>query len=191
MKQGEAGMEAYKQRGRTRHKGVTLIETMASVSILAIIGSIAIPSMTNLHRHAQRTTVINDFLHAVYLARSEAVRRNSVVSICRSNDGATCANNAANWNGGWIVFENLNHDQPAELDPGEPIIMRHEPIFGGNFTSNRVSFSFRPYSQSDVTGTLVYCPAKSPAKEARAIIISHTGRPRMSERDASGKALKC
>jgi type IV fimbrial biogenesis protein FimT len=175
---------------RVVNRGVTLIETIASVAIAAIIGSIAIPSFVNLHRSAQRTAVVNDFVHDVFFARSEAIKRNSVVSICRSNDGKSCANKAANWNGGWIVFENLDGDQPADTDPGEPILARHAGV-GGSFTSNRVSFSFRPYDQGDVNGTLVYCAAKDDLKNARAIIISHTGRPRTSDKDASGKALKC
>ena len=184
-------MEWRKARATARSQGVTLIETMATVAIVAIVGSVAIPSFMSLHRAANRTAIVNDFVHSIFLARSEAIKRNSVVSICRSNDGNRCDNDAPNWNGGWIVFENLDHDAPAALDPGEPILYRHQGIDGGVFTSNRVSFSFRAYAQGDVTGTLVYCPAKGASKDGRAIIISHTGRPRTSSRDASGKALKC
>ena len=173
-----------------RSGGVTLIELMATIAIVAILSAVALPSFASLQRNTRRTVAINDFIHAVFLARSEAIKRNSVVSICRSDDGLKCNNDAPNWNGGWIVFENLDRDQPADADPGEPILMRHEALVGGALTSNRESFSFRPYAQSDVNGTLVYCPTRG-SKDGRAIIISHTGRPRASNRDASGKALKC
>src|SRR5215831_4963204 len=174
-----------------RISGITLVETVTVVAVVVIIGTIAVPNFMYLQRSAQRTAIINDFVHAVHFARSEAIKRNSTVSICRSSDGSTCANSAADWNSGWIVFENLDGDQPADTDPGEPILLRHDRIRTGSFTSNRVSFSFRAFSQGDVNGTLVFCPSKGSAKDARAIIISHTGRPRTSDRDAEGKALKC
>ena len=34
---------------------------------------------------------VNQFVQAVYLARSEAIKRNGVVSLCPSRDGARCA----------------------------------------------------------------------------------------------------
>jgi type IV fimbrial biogenesis protein FimT len=174
-----------------RQCGVTMVEVMVSLALIAIVGSIALPNFIGLQRGAQRTVVVNDLIHTVFYARNEAIKRNSVVSVCRSIDGTTCANKAADWNAGWLVFENLNHDQPADLDPGEPILLRHGPISFGSLTSNRVSFSFRAYAQADANGTFVFCPTKGVAKDARAVIVSHTGRPRASNRDSSNKALKC
>jgi len=59
---------------------------------------------------------------------------------------------APNWNGGWIIFENRDSDQPADTDPGETVLIESRAIGGGTLTSNRVSFSFRPYTQGDVNG---------------------------------------
>ena len=92
-------------------RGITSVETVTTVAVIAIIGSIAVPNFMHLQRNAQRTAVINDFVHAVHFARSEAIKRNATVSICRSINGSTCANKAADWNSGWIVFENLDSDQ--------------------------------------------------------------------------------
>lgn len=173
-----------------RQVGATLIELLTAVGLVAILGAIAVPNLTSLQRNAARTATLNDFVHSIFLARSESIKRNAVVSICRSSDGASCANSLPNWNSGWIVFENLDGDQPADTDPGEQVLYRHAALAAGIFTSNRESFSFRPFNQGDVNGTLVYCPAPL-SKEGRAIIISHTGRPRTSDRDANGKLLKC
>jgi len=41
-----------------------------------------------------------------------------------------------------------------------------------------------------VNGTLVFCDPRG-SSSARAIVISHTGRPRVSRRDSSNKPLKC
>jgi type IV fimbrial biogenesis protein FimT len=178
--------------GRDRRRtGTTLLELLVALTIIAILGTIAAPSLANLRRNAVLTAVVNDVVHSIHLARSEAIKRNAVVSICRTRDGTRCANASRNWNDGWIVFINIDADQPADTDPGEPILWRHEALATGELTSNRQSFSFRPFGQADVNGTLVYCGTKGSIQNSRAIIISHTGRPRTSDRDASGKPLKC
>jgi type IV fimbrial biogenesis protein FimT len=173
------------------NRGVTLFELCATLSIVGILASVAVPSFANLHRNAARTTAVNDFLHSVYLARSEAIKRGGVVSLCRTADGERCADRTSNWDTGWLVFINSDRDQPADLDPGEEILHRHHGWPGGRITSNRLSFSFRPTTQADVNGTIVFCAARGDTTEARAIIISHTGRPRVSKRDASNRALNC
>src|SRR5690349_19968932 len=93
-------MEWRKARATARSQGVTLIETMATVAIVAIVGSVAIPSFVSLHGAANRTAIVNDFVLSIFLARSEAIKRNSLVSLCLSTDGNRCDNDAPNWNGG-------------------------------------------------------------------------------------------
>ncbi len=139
-----------------RARGVTLIELMATVGIVAILSAVAVPQLGHLQRSTARTTSVNDFMHSVFLARSKAVMTNGVVSICRSRDSETCATTSTNWETGWIVFQNTDRDQPANRDAGEEIIHRHSGWRGGQITSNRVAFSFRPTSQADVNGTLVF-----------------------------------
>lgn len=170
--------------------GVTLIELMVSIAILAILASIAAPSFAQLRQNTVRRTAMDDFWHAIFLARSEAIKRNSVTSLCKSADGLHCNNAPGNWADGWLVFENLDHDDPAQRDDGEPTLQRYTPHTGMSITSNRQTFSFRPATQGSVNGTVVFCDARG-ASEARAIIISHTGRPRQSTRDASNRLLNC
>jgi type IV fimbrial biogenesis protein FimT len=170
--------------------GTTIVELMVTVSVISILATIAIPNLVAIRRDAARVATVNGFVHSLHLARSEAIKRRSVVSICRSTDGINCANAAANWNAGWIVFVNSDRDQPADTDAGEPILYRHGAIAGGTLTSNRKSFSYRPDLQSDVNGTVLYCPQPK-SKDGRAIIISLAGRPRTSNRDASGKPIAC
>jgi type IV fimbrial biogenesis protein FimT len=171
-------------------EGATLIELVATIGVLAVLSAIAVPGMGSLKRNAVRAATLNDLLHSIYIARNESIARNTIVSICRSRDGHTCANAAPNWNDGWIVFENRDRDQPADTDPGEPVLYSRGAIDGGTLTSTRKSFSFRPYLQADVNGSLVYCPAPK-STEGRAIIVNHAGRPRTTSRDASGKTIIC
>jgi type IV fimbrial biogenesis protein FimT len=174
---------------RKRAAGVTLFEMMISMSIMAIIGSLAVPGFSDLMLDNSRAIAVNNFVHALYLARSESIKRGSVVSICKTLDGETCANDAQ-WSGGWMVFANDDRDELPVRDVGEAVIHVYEGWRDGSINSNRAAYSFRPYAQSVVNGTLVFCDRRGGAA-ARAIIISHTGRPRISQKDSSNKPLKC
>ena len=186
-------IKSYPERRapRLRMMGVTLVELAVTLGIVGILATIAVPSLTRLQHNAARTAAVNDFMHTVFLARSEAIKRNAVVSVCRSVDGKHCANRTANWETGWLVFVNTDRDQPADRDTGEEILHRNDGWNGGRITSNRLSFSFRPTAQGDVNGTILFCDPRGHASDARAIIISHTGRARISRRDSRGKALRC
>ena len=175
--------------GSTTTRGLTLIELIISLSIIAILIAVAIPSFATLQQNSARRTALNNFWHAIFLARSEAVKRNAVIALCKSRDGQTCDNSTGDWSDGWIVFDNLDHDEPAQRDANEPILQIYQAWPGVHITSNRKTFSFRPVTQGAVNGTIVFCDAAGHA--AQAIIISHTGRPRQSSRDADNKPLQC
>lgn len=172
-------------------RGVTLVELCTSISIIGILASVAIPGFAQLQRTNGRATAVNGFIHTLALARSEAIKRSVVVSVCRSVEGTRCDNRTAQWNSGWIVFINRDHDQPADLDEGEEILHRNDGWRDGIVTSNRLSFSYRPTYQADVNGTVLFCHPRGGDAEARAVIISHTGRARVSKRDASNRPLRC
>lgn len=174
-----------------RGRGLTLVELIATLTVVAIVTAVAIPQMGQFVRAAARRTAVNDMMHSVFLARSKAIMANTVVSICRSQDGQFCSTSSGNWEDGWIVFINSDRDQPAVRDAGEEIIQRHNGWRGGLITSNRTTFSFRPTTQSGVNGTVVFCDPLGQNADARAIIISHTGRPRVSMRNASNQPLSC
>lgn len=171
-------------------QGFTLIEMLICIGIVAILASIAIPSFDTLLKNTNRRRCVDNFWHAIFLARNEAIKRNSVVVLCKSDNGSRCDNREGNWAGGWIVFENLDHDEPAQVDAGEPILRIYNAAEHIAVTSNRQTFAFRPVAQGAVNGTIVFCDGRG-SSAARAIIISHTGRPRQSNKDASNRPLVC
>jgi type IV fimbrial biogenesis protein FimT len=171
--------------------GITLIEVITTMAIVAIIVGMAAPSFANLVYDTGRTTAVNGFFHSLYLARSEAIKRARVVSICKSKDGDTCDQRlAAPWNEGWIVFVNTDRDEPPQRDRDERVLSVHQGWDSGEISSNRRAYSFRPHEQGVVNGTIVFCDPRGSA-HARAIIINHIGRPRISKRDASNRPLHC
>lgn len=173
-----------------RQRGHTLTELVFAAAIVAGLIGWAAPGFDGLRRNAERTREVNQFVHAVHFARLEAVKRNGVVSLCPSLDGEFCAPGGTPWHRGWIVFVNSDADSPAVRDPGEPLLRTVEPWTAGTLLANRGTLSFRPFGQSGVTATFTFCDARGSAA-ARAVIISQSGRPRVSSLGPSNQPLAC
>jgi len=163
---------------------------MMATATLAILGCLATPAFTGVLYDSARTNSVNAFVHTTFLARSEAMNRGTMVTICSSSDATTCGPAGADWNAGWIAFVNQDHDEPAVHDADEPIVFVQGPWRQGRIHANRIAFSFRPHTQGVVNGSIVFCDPRG-AATARAVIINSAGRPRVSQRDASNRPLKC
>jgi type IV fimbrial biogenesis protein FimT len=90
----------------SRSAGFTILEIMIAVTILSILLGIAVPSFTAIIRQNRLATETNEILAAAAIARSEAVKRGSPVSLCAAADDTLSACAAVNdqWSNGWIVF---------------------------------------------------------------------------------------
>jgi type IV fimbrial biogenesis protein FimT len=173
-----------------RPRGVTLPELVFTLAIAAGLLGWAVPTFRDLQRNSERAREVNQFIQAVYLARSEAIKRNGVVSLCPSLNGQSCGPSGTPWHRGWIVFVNLDRDSPAIRDSGEDLLRVYAPWREGRVSANRTTLSFRSFGQSGVTATFTFCDDRGPSA-ARAVIISQTGRPRVSDRSASNGQLTC
>ena len=81
-----------------KENGFTLVELMIGLAIAAIILTVGIPSFNDLVRKNQMTTQANELIGALNLARSEAIKRGSSVSI-------TSTSGDSNWKDGWSVAD--------------------------------------------------------------------------------------
>ncbi len=94
---------------KKQNSGFTLIELIITVSIVAILVSIAAPSFRTMLENNRATTTTNELVSALLLARSEALKRRNNISICTSTDQATCAGNGErDFSKGWIVFQDCD-----------------------------------------------------------------------------------
>ena len=99
MKNGAVSNVRFRQGAE---RGFTLVELMVVISLIAIVTTLAVPSWRALQTRNAIRTLVNDYTLSLYFARSEAVRLNSPVTLCPSNDGATCTDSALE--NGWVVF---------------------------------------------------------------------------------------
>jgi type IV fimbrial biogenesis protein FimT len=88
----------------SRAAGFSIFELMIVVLLISILLALATPSFREFTRSNQVTSTNNDLVTALNLARSEALRRSTGVTVCSSTNGKSCGS-AADWGSGWIVFE--------------------------------------------------------------------------------------
>lgn len=106
-------------------QGVTLLELMITVAIIAILGSIALPSFSSALQSNRVATTSNEFMASVAYARSEAMRNNRGAVMCPSSNGSTCG---GTWADGWIVWADQNANGTRE-DPAEPVLRRQQALY--------------------------------------------------------------
>jgi len=114
--------------------GFTLLELITTVTVAAILMTVAVPSFFNTMRNSRAAANANELVSALSVARSEAIRRGARVSVCRSSNGTTCNMAAgASWANGWIVFVDTGgSDTAAPPNPTAANILRVWPAVSGN-----------------------------------------------------------
>lgn len=142
-------------------QGFTLIELLVTLAVLAIVLGIAVPSFNQTMRNNSSVALGSELAGALNYARSEAVKRSKRVSICASEDGATCLA-ANNWKKGWLVFvDEAPADNTATATVGA--ILRYwsglnpQAVVSGQTNVNSTNVGFVRFTS---TGTLARLDAE-------------------------------
>lgn len=155
------------------------------VAILGILTALALPGFADTIEAANTNSQVKTMLTTLNLARSEAIKRSTDVSICASNDGADCDVDA--WSEGWIVFVDNNGDANGaggSIDAGDVIIRVFDSLGAGSnadMTVNMLSYNSLGFSATGGTQTFLICPSSNNAANARSIEIGPSGRGRRIE----------
>ena len=154
-----------------RQRGFTLIELIITLAIAVIVMAIGVPSFQEMMRNNRAATHANEILTGLNFARSEAVKRGVIVSLCPSADQASCSG-ADDWAGGWIAFVNPNGD--ATVDAGEVVLRVWEPLSGNPTFTGPNAMGYRPTGER-VAGTAPLDYELDPRQFL--VCISPVGRP--------------
>ncbi|MHB1054096.1 MAG: GspH/FimT family pseudopilin [Thiobacillus sp.] len=153
-------------------RGFTLIELMVTISILAILLMIAVPSFIEVTLGSKLGAYANNLAASAHLARSEAIKRNAVVTLCVSSNGTSCA--SGGWEQGWIV-------RAAD----GTVVQRQQALpagFKATETGGATSIGFQPSGVGAAAATLTVCRATPTAGgQERVVTISPTGRPNVTK----------
>lgn len=170
-----------------RQRGFTLIELLVTISIVAILLTVAVPNFIVFVQNNRLASQANDLVTMLNYARSEAVKRNQRITVCSSTTGTSCAGSGT-WDTGLIVF--VDTDGDGVVDAGETILQVRQAMEGGNTLRsglNRVTYQSNGFS-SGFAGTFRLCDARGTAS-ARAIVVSFQGRVRTNT--LAGEGLSC
>ena len=86
---------------RRAQRGFSLVEVMVVIAIMGIVAAIAAPNMAAMIRTQRLKTAAFDMFSSLSFARSEAIKRNTVVRIQPVDP--------ANWVFGWRVTDSNNN----------------------------------------------------------------------------------
>lgn len=179
-------------RLRVYYPGFSLYELLTTLSVVSVVGTFA-AGMNGVIQHHRLSAEVNQLLTDIHLTRSEAIKRGTTVTLCRSQNGITCSDDSE-WREGWIIFVDPNKN--SRKDDGEAVIRVQQEWpgrlalrYGGEKESyNHTTYHPAGYARPNATFTI--CDGRGSAK-AKAIIINAAGRPRSSTKNTNSKPLDC
>jgi type IV fimbrial biogenesis protein FimT len=166
---------------RKKHAGFTLLELIITVSIAAILMGLGVPSFINTIRTNRLAGATNEMISTFMYARSEAIKRNAQISVCKSSDGSTCASGSAGWETGWITYVPTNAN--GNFTAGDTVLNVHEPLnsalsaTGNNNLTSRVLFSSLGLAPARMGAIVIVSPSDN--TNTRTICIAYSGRARL------------
>ena len=177
-----------KNRSQT---GFTLYELLTTMLVVGVVLAIGVPNMASFRQNSRMTAAANDLHSSFHLARSEAARAKTSITICATADSSValpvCGGELE---AGWVVFEDRDGD--ISVDAGEPVIRRF-PAMDASIVVNTVgpddyfSFAATGLGRGNVTGTpplatMILCDPRGNIRggggksTARVLVVTPLGR---------------
>lgn len=183
--------------------GYTLIELMSMLAVVSILVSVGLPMMNVFFDGNRMISNGNELVAGLHIARSEAIKQQARVTMCQSDDLASCTN-TGRWEDGFLVF--LDNGGAAvgnaSVDPGERILRVNAGADGTKVTirsndglnqiTNAVTFTSRGLPKAtngaSQSGTFRVCDSRGlkmnadgTSTVARGVVLSLSGRVRTTK----------
>jgi type IV fimbrial biogenesis protein FimT len=170
-------------------RAFSLYDALVALTVVSTVTTIAVPSFQHLISSQRMSGAINSLVTALSLTRSEAIKRSERAVLCPSSDGRACRNNTV-WEEGYLLYIDRNGNHEFDID--ETAVRMFGATPGLHIRSaHRDHVTYQPNGMaSGSTITITLCD-KHGRSVPRAVIVSNSGRPRTSTRDASGGAISC
>jgi type IV fimbrial biogenesis protein FimT len=171
---------------RPVQRGVTLMEVMIVLAIVAIVLAVGVPGFREFVARNRLDGAAQHLLASLQYARSEAMRRGAQVTV-----RLAAAPGSRNWGGGWTMF--VDADGDGVLDDGEKPPVREGAalqapltLYGSEGFETLVAFD-REGRLTGAGGYFVLCEGDELKQDghwrSRAVLVNGAGRVRMATRD--------
>lgn len=175
---------------RSRMAGLSMVELMVTILVLAILMAVAVPSFRAVMNRGTVVSAVNSLSADMQFARGAASSQHRFVSICRSTTGTQCdipTGTTFDYDVGWIVYSydvsSTGANQVYTAGSSNMTILRATPQRAGasiRATDGNV-FTFNQTGQfvtatGRTTLTFIACPRKSPSDITNTVGTNAAGR---------------
>lgn len=177
---------------KCKNHGFTLVELMVTLSIVVILATLAVPSFRALIASTRMTSQANEFVAMLAFTRSEAVKRNARVTMCKSSDSTSCTTTGT-WAQGYIVFTDAGATI-GTVDSGEDVLRVSPALTNGSTLVGSADvagppvvlgvanfLSFLSNGQSTQSGKWDLCPATTSLPGRDIVLVAATGSPTVAK----------
>lgn len=172
-------------------KGVTLVELLVGLAIIAILLNLSVSGYDTAVQSARSSAARSTLFATLARARTTAAIWGADVGLCPSADGERCLDRD-DWHLGWVAFADSNDSDT--FDAGDSVLVREGAAGDGVriVTSNgRKHLEFQPNgSNAGSNTTFTFCDRRGPAK-ATAIAMANVGTYREVKPSASAVTRAC
>jgi type IV fimbrial biogenesis protein FimT len=156
-------------------RGLTLVELMIAMTVLGILLALAVPSFRDAALNSSLRAISSNLNASVQLARSEAIKRNVPITLCRANTTGTACAVDSNWAAGWIVVASgtvLQYQQPVAQG------------FKVTQSGTAANLTFQPIGVGATAATFTVCRSSPVGNQERVVNISATGNAYVTSTEA-------
>lgn len=168
-------------QGQTKfsEKGLTLVELLVTLALVALVTAWAVPAMDRWWQGVRVRAVSNHFIGMLEVMRYRSLHMHRPVTICGSPDGIVCGRDD-----GRRVIMFLDADANGRVGAGE-VVLGHDAFAGDSeFRLVWRSFQNKPYLRwaagrtDSMNGTFTVCNSARRDEWLRQIVVNRTGRTR-------------
>lgn len=180
----------------SKQRGLTLIELMVSLAIIAILLTTVAPGVKSILIQNRIVAEINEVSSLIQFARASAIDEQTPTIVCPSTDFLRCT---TDWNNPRMVFVDANNDGERH-STNEPLLVATQATANVNkLTGPANAIVFQANGAANSSTALLLCHQDNDNKYARALSLNAQGQVKMS-RDtdrngiyeyANGTALSC